>query len=154
MKYLLVLLAVLLAGSVLANAVLVRLLLAERGRWSQFESRANARRNALDIEIHLPEVKAASRPSRLLIVIARKNGRYDVSGKELSDQDLRTVIRDAVAQDPGQKVLVRSDASAEFHHVAKVLVICRELGVLEANIGVDYKPVETQPRNQGTDPDQ
>ncbi len=96
----------------------------------------------------------ASRRSRLLTVVVRKNGRYGVSGKELSDQDLRTVIRRAVAEDPGQKVLVRCDQSVEFRHVAKAIAICRELGVLQANVGFNYKPVETQPRNQGTDPDQ
>ncbi len=148
MKKLLVLLAVLLAGSLLVNAVLGWLLLAERGRWRDFESRAKARLNALDIEVRLPEDRPAPLRSRLLAVDIRKNGRYDVRGKELSEEELRTVIRRAVAEDPAQKVLVRSHPSVEFHHVAKAIAICRELGVLGANIGFDYKPVETQPHGQ------
>ena len=132
-------LAVLLATSLLLNAALGLLLF-----WAHVRVRAAEH----DMEIELPKVELPSHPSRLLVVTVRENGRYNVSGREVSEEELRTVIGRAVTEDPDQKVIIRSDPSAESRHVAKAIAICSELGVPEANIGFTYRPVETQPRSR------
>lgn len=96
-----------------------------------------------DLEIKLPRADpdaALSAAPRVLVVNVRRDGRVTVGAKTLAIDDVARAVKEAVAGDPAQKILVRGDAAARHEHVAAVMRACRQGGVAEAHLGYDCVP--------------
>lgn len=96
-----------------------------------------------DLEIRLPRADpeaALSAAPRVLVVNVRRDGRVTVGAKTLAIEEVARTVKEAVAADPAQKILVRGDAAARHEHVAAVMRACRQGGVAEAHLGYDCVP--------------
>lgn len=68
---------------------------------------------------------------RDLIVNVDAQGEIIVSGRKVEQTELRTLVKDAVAVNPDQKVTVRGDRNTAYAHVVGVLDICKSSGIQE-----------------------
>ncbi len=87
-----------------------------------------------EMQIALPFASSAGPISgalRELIVNVRADGGIVVGGRSIEGDDLRSLIADAVAVNPQQKVTVRGDREAAYSHIVSVLDICKGSGVQE-----------------------
>jgi len=84
--------------------------------------------------IALP-VASASEPIsallRELVVNINAEGKLFVGGRNVSPEDLRAIISEAVAVNPDQKVTVRGDRSVAYAHIVTVLDVCKSSGIQE-----------------------
>jgi biopolymer transport protein ExbD len=87
-----------------------------------------------EMQIALPIAQQAgpiSTALRELVVNVDDQGRLIVSGRVLSADQLRELVRDAVAANSEQKVTVRGDRSCAYGSVVTVLDICKSSGIQE-----------------------
>lgn len=87
-----------------------------------------------EMQIALPEAAAAgpiSMALREIVINIDAEGQIVVGGETRSPEDLRTIVSEAVATNPDQKVTVRGDKSASYGMVAVVLDICKGAGIQE-----------------------
>jgi len=87
-----------------------------------------------EMQIALPFAQAAgpiSTALREIVVNVDKTGRIVVGGKSVTADDLRGMVRDAVANNPDQKVTVRGDREASYGNVVTVLDVCKGAGIQE-----------------------
>ncbi len=87
-----------------------------------------------EMQIALPEAESAGPISlalRELVVNVRADGSISVGGRDVSSDELRTIVRERVAGNPDQKVTIRGDQAASYQAVAHVLDICKASGVAE-----------------------
>ena len=87
-----------------------------------------------EMQIALPTASAAQPISvalRELIINVDGQGRIVVSGRTLDSEALASLVRNAVAANPNQKVTVRGDRSVAYAHVVHVLDICKGAGIQE-----------------------
>jgi biopolymer transport protein ExbD len=87
-----------------------------------------------EIQIALPEASSAvpiSTALRELIVNVNDQGQIIVSGTHMSPEALRTLVEEAVADNPMQKVTVRGDRNTAYENVVTVLDICKGSGIQE-----------------------
>ena len=85
-----------------------------------------------ELQIALPEAESAGPIStvlRELVVNITGTGALVVGGREMDLETFRTVVTDAVAQNPEQKVSIRGDRDVPYGTVARVLDICKASGV-------------------------
>lgn len=68
---------------------------------------------------------------REFIVNVDRDGQIIVAGRTIEPDQLRTMITDAVAANPEQKVTVRGDRAAAYSSVVAVLDICKGSGIQE-----------------------
>jgi len=86
------------------------------------------------MKIALPVSSSAgpiSQAMREIIINVQDDGQIIVSGSVIEPDDLKTMIQQAVALNPEQKVTVRGDRNAAYGHIALVLDICKGSGVSE-----------------------
>lgn len=98
-----------------------------------------------DILVKLPQAigqPTASGATRLIVVNVRQNGQYLLGTMAMDLKGLRDQMIKAVADNPRQKVLIRGDEAARHGHVAGAVAVCRQAGILQANIGYDYKALK------------
>jgi len=101
------------------------------------------------IELDLPESRQQSSMSsdtKVLVINVRKikgneQNYYVVASKSLTLMQLSETVREAVEKDPAQKVLIRGDRWAYHEQVAAAARVCRNAGLLKAQIGYDSKPL-------------
>jgi len=94
-----------------------------------------------DEEVNLPSAaptQSISAAPKMIVVNVRKDGTYLVSTRQLDLEGLKRRILDAVTGNTQQKVLIRGDREALHGHVANAVAVCRQAGVLKANIGYQY----------------
>jgi biopolymer transport protein ExbD len=87
-----------------------------------------------EMQIVLPESASAgpiSMALRELVVNVESDGTIIVSGRRIDEEDLRTIVSEAVEANAGQKVTVRGDRGASYGAVARVLDICKGAGIQE-----------------------
>ncbi len=87
-----------------------------------------------EMQIALPFAGSAGPISgalREIIVNVNAEGGIIVGGRTIEDDDLRSLINDAVAINPDQKVTVRGDRSTAYVHIVRVLDVCKGSGVQE-----------------------
>jgi biopolymer transport protein ExbD len=87
-----------------------------------------------EMQIALPAASSAgpiSTALREIVINVDENGRIIVSGGVLEPEDLRTLINDAVAANPDQKVTVRGDRTTAYANIVQVLDICKGGGIQE-----------------------
>ncbi len=86
------------------------------------------------MQIALPFAKSAgpiSTTFRELVVNVDAEGAIILAGQRVSAADLQDVVKDAVAENPQQKVTVRGDRRAAYGHVVRALDACKSGGVQE-----------------------
>ena len=96
-----------------------------------------------DAEVSLPradDAAALTAAPRVVVVNVRADGQYVVSNRAMDLPLLTKTVRQAVAGDAGQKVLIRGDRAARHEHVAAAVRACKQAGVVQANIGYDSTP--------------
>ena len=87
-----------------------------------------------EMKIALPQASSAGPISAMLkeiIVNVDAEGRTIVSGRTIAAEDLRTMVKEAVAVNPEQKVTVRGDRTTAYANVVAVLDICKGGGIQE-----------------------
>jgi biopolymer transport protein ExbD len=87
-----------------------------------------------EMQVALPFAEASgpiSTTLREIIINVDEQGVIIVSGRPIEPGALRTMIEDAVATNPGQKVTVRGDRDAVYAHVVRALDICKGAGIQE-----------------------
>lgn len=87
-----------------------------------------------EMQIALPFAASAGPVSatlREIVINVDESGRIIVSGKTIDAESLRTLVKDAVAANPEQKVTVRGDRNASYGAVVAVLDVCKGAGVQE-----------------------
>lgn len=87
-----------------------------------------------EMRIALPEAESAGPISvslKEIIVNVTSDGAIIVGGREVSADDLRTIISAAVETNPGQKVTVRGDRDTSYAAIVSVLDVCKGAGVPE-----------------------
>jgi biopolymer transport protein ExbD len=68
---------------------------------------------------------------RELVVNVDAQGRIHVAGRQMQTEELGTMVREAVAVNPEQKVTVRGDRTTAYSNVVAVLDICKSSGIQE-----------------------
>jgi len=95
-----------------------------------------------DLKVELPEAsqpRPLSAAPRLLVINIRRDGDIIIAGKLFEDdQALRKLLKRVAEEDPNRRVLIRCDKDALHKHVARVVSLCREAGISEANIGFTF----------------
>ena len=87
-----------------------------------------------EMQIALPTSQSAgpiSATLREIIINVDAEGQIFVSGRKMDAEDLRVVVRDAVAANPQQKVTVRGDRHTAYANIVRVLDICKGNGIQE-----------------------
>jgi biopolymer transport protein ExbD len=87
-----------------------------------------------EMKIALPHASAAGPISAILkeiVVNVDADGRMIVGGRPIAAEDLRTIVTQAVAVNPEQKLTVRGDRTTAYANVVAVLDICKGGGIQE-----------------------
>ncbi len=87
-----------------------------------------------EMQIALPDAESAGPISvslREIIVNVAADGRIIVSGREVSPDDLRRIVNEAVERNADQKVTVRGDRASSYEAIVRVLDICKGAGIQE-----------------------
>jgi len=96
-----------------------------------------------EINIALP-VAASGGPIsasvRELVINIDEDGAIIVSGRSMEPEDLRALVREAVAVNPEQKVTVRGDRGTAYANVVIVLDICKSCGIQEPYLDTVLEP--------------
>jgi biopolymer transport protein ExbD len=72
----------------------------------------------------------------LLKINVRKSGAYVVLGKQVTEEQITSLMDNEVKKKPDLKVLIRCDQDAKHLYVGNLMSICRHVGVPEANIAM------------------
>jgi biopolymer transport protein ExbD len=87
-----------------------------------------------EMKIALPLASSAgpiSAALREIVINVDAAGQIIVAGRQISTDDLQTMVKDAVAINPQQKVVVRGDRGTAYANVVRVLDTCKGAGVQE-----------------------
>lgn len=87
-----------------------------------------------EMQIALPFASSAgpiSAAMKEIIVNVDEGGAIIVSGQPMQPEDLQTLISEAVAGNPDQKVTVRGDRRTPYANIVTVLDICKSSGIQE-----------------------
>lgn len=87
-----------------------------------------------EMQVALPFASSSAPISTMLkefIVNVIKDGTIIVGGRRIDDAELRTMVRDAVAVNPEQKVTVRGDRGTAYANIIQVLDVCKSEGIQE-----------------------
>ncbi len=107
-----------------------------------FLATSTLQREEHDIKVNLPsgmESASLSAASRTIVINVRKDGSYFLQNRVKTIDDVEQTIKDAVAQNPEQKVLIRGDREALHGRVAAAVRACKSSGIDEANIGYQHR---------------
>jgi len=91
-------------------------------------------RTERELKIALPEAQTGGPISlalREIVINVRADGSVVVDGRDVDDDALRTLVADAVARNPDQKVTVRGDRAAAYDAIVRVLDACNASGIQE-----------------------
>jgi biopolymer transport protein ExbD len=87
-----------------------------------------------EMQIALPASASAGPISSVLreiIINVDAEGEIIVSGISMTAEDLRTLVTEAVAGNPEQKVTVRGDRATAYANIIRVLDVCKGAGIQE-----------------------
>ena len=85
-----------------------------------------------EMQVALPFASSSAPISTMLkefIVNVVEDGTIIVGGRRIDDAELRTMVRDAVAVNPEQKVTVRGDRGTAYANIIQVLDVCKNEGI-------------------------
>jgi len=75
-----------------------------------------------------------------MVVNVDESGAIFIAGRQVSHEDLRAMVTEAIRANPDQKVSVRADRGASYGVVARVLDICKASGADQPFL--DTVPIE------------
>lgn len=87
-----------------------------------------------EMQIALPYAAAATPISvsmREFIINVDAQGGIVVVGQKVTPEELTTMVAEAIAANPEQKVTVRGDRNATYANIVVVLDICKNAGIQE-----------------------
>jgi biopolymer transport protein ExbD len=87
-----------------------------------------------EMQIALPFANSSAPISSLLrefVINVDADGTIIVGGRTVEPDDLRTMVTQAVAANPEQKVTVRGDRSTSYANIVRVLDVCKTGGIQE-----------------------
>ncbi len=87
-----------------------------------------------EMQVALPFASSSAPISTMLkefIVNVIEDGTIIVGGRRIDEAELRTMVRDAVAGNPEQKVTVRGDRGTAYANIIQVLDTCKSEGIQE-----------------------
>ncbi len=87
-----------------------------------------------EMQIALPAAMSAgpiSSALREIIINVDEQGTIVVNGRTMEADELSTIIEQAVAKNPDQKVTLRGDRNTSYGHVVRVLDVCKTAGIQE-----------------------
>lgn len=87
-----------------------------------------------EMQIALPFATSSEPISALLqelIINVNSEGQFIVRGRVMEEGALATMIEEAVAANPEQKVTVRGDRTTAYSNVVRVLDLCKSAGIQE-----------------------
>lgn len=87
-----------------------------------------------EMQIALPIAKSAGPITavlRELVVNVDAKGEIIVGGRPMAADALQSLVKEAVAANPEQKVTVRGDRNVAYGSVVRVLDICKHAGIQE-----------------------
>ncbi|MCG8405313.1 MAG: biopolymer transporter ExbD [Phycisphaerales bacterium] len=96
-----------------------------------------------EMKIALPEAQAAmpiSATLREFIINVDAEGRIMVSGQWIEPETLRSMVTNAVKDNPEQKVTVRGDRDSSYANIVRVLDICKGSGIQEPYLDTVLSP--------------
>jgi biopolymer transport protein ExbD len=98
------------------------------------------RRLPIELPIATSAVPMTQRPREIAIDIDNQ-GRYFANGQSVSEEELETVLRRAVVNNPtNQVVVIRADAGVPFQPVVSVMDICNRTGVADYTVTTKEGP--------------
>ncbi len=87
-----------------------------------------------EMQVALPQASFSgpiSTALREIIINVDKEGEIIVGGRSIDVSELRSLVDQAVAVNPEQKVTVRGDRGTAYANIVRVLDICKGAGVQE-----------------------
>lgn len=87
-----------------------------------------------EMKIALPFAQSSgpiSAALREITVNVDEAGKIIVSGRTMTPEELTGLVREAVANNPEQKVTVRGDRRTSYENVVRVLDVCKGAGIQE-----------------------
>jgi len=87
-----------------------------------------------EMQIALPFASASgpiSAAARELVINVDDKGKLFVGGREMPAADLESMVHEAVAGNPDQKVTVRGDRTTAYANIVAALDICKNAGIQE-----------------------
>ena len=90
------------------------------------------RQEERELDIVLPSAKSGAPVSvalREIVINIDQDGTAIINGKSMDTDAVRTMVTDAVAINPEQKVTVRGDRRTAYDHIARVLDACSAGGI-------------------------
>ncbi|MCA9201970.1 MAG: biopolymer transporter ExbD [Pirellulaceae bacterium] len=91
-----------------------------------------------ELDVVLPSASAAvpltAVPTELFVNID-ESGRYFVDGRFIDSDEVRTILEQAVANNPvNQSVIIRADERVPFRSVVTIMDICNQTGVYDYSV--------------------
>lgn len=87
----------------------------------------NLARYESDLEVRIPKAQNAKDPQRLpgeVIINVRESGTITLNRREVSLEELRTILKEVSQQYPDQAVIIRADEGTEYKSLIGILDIC------------------------------
>lgn len=92
------------------------------------------RQEEREMQIALPFAGSSAPISEMLrelVVNVEADGTIIVGGRNVTEENLTTIITEAVAANPEQKVTLRGDRGSPYANIVRVLDICKASGIQE-----------------------
>ncbi|NUQ53140.1 MAG: biopolymer transporter ExbD [Phycisphaerales bacterium] len=87
-----------------------------------------------EAKVALPQAAASAPISsalREIVINVTRDGTLIVNTRVVDESSLLSMLKNAVAQNPAQKVNVRGDRDAAYGMVARALDLCKQAGIAE-----------------------
>lgn len=88
----------------------------------------NIARYETELDVRVPTAKQGEEPKRLpgeIILNVKENGQVILNRREVTYEELLSILKEMIAQFPNQAVILRADEKAEYKYVVAVLDVCR-----------------------------
>lgn len=90
----------------------------------------------VDLPVDQRNQALANKSGDILKINIQKSGAYVIMDKPVTEELVESTVKQAVAERPDLKVLIRSDKEAKHLYVANILSICKFVGVKDTHIMV------------------
>jgi len=90
----------------------------------------------VDLPVDQRNQAMSNKAGDIVKINIRKSGAYVLMDKPVTEEMVETTMKEAVANRPDVKVLIRADKESKHLYLANVLSICKFVGVKETHIKV------------------
>jgi biopolymer transport protein ExbD len=89
----------------------------------------------LGVQLPSTAVQPLSAPPKQVIINIMEDGTYRVDATPRSERELHDLLTRVARDQPDREVLVRADERSIHRYFAKVVSLCRRVGIGEAKVG-------------------